>query len=409
MNILMLYAYYEPEVAASMYLITNIADDLAKYGFDVDIYTPMPSRGINKETIKKYRKIPLELLFEGKLRIHRLLMPREGKNTILRALRYLYLNLILLFKGIFVKADVIFIESTPPTQGFMAVILKKIRKIPVLYYLQDIFPDSLINAGMTSRNSIIFKIGRVIENYTYKNADKIIVISDDFKKNIIDKGVPEDKIEVVYLWGDEKSVIPIEREKNKLIKKYDLDKDRFYVTYCGNIGFTQNMDMLVEVAKELENYKDIYFVIVGDGAYKNEFEMQIVSKNIKNMKLIPFQLYEDISHVFSLGDVGLIISKAGIGQNSVPSKTWSIMSAERAVIASFDLNSELCKIIKEAECGLSVQAGNKEGLKKAIIELYKDREKARKMGERGRCYINKYLTREVGTGKIIKIISNILY
>lgn len=408
MKILMLNAYYEPEVAASMYLTTNINEDLVKYGFELDVYTPMPSRGISEEIIKKYESIPLEVLYDGKLKIHRFSIPREGKNSLLRALRYVYLNFILLVKGIFAKADVIFIDSTPPTQGFMAAILKKIKRIPVVFYLQDIFPDSLVNAGMTKNNSIIFKIGRFIENYTYKNVDKIIVISEDFKQNIMAKGVPEDKIEVVYIWVDEKAVIPIARSNNKLIDIYGLDKDKFYITYCGNIGFSQNMDMLVDVAKDLENYPNMFFGIFGDGAYKEELQAQIINKNIKNVMLIPFQPYEDISHVFSLCDAGLIISKSGIGQNSIPSKTWSIMSAERAVIASFDLDSELSRIIKESECGLCTQADNKEELKKAILDLYNNKEKTIEMGKKGRRYIIENLTRETGTYRIIDIIGKVV-
>src|SRR5699024_10501649 len=130
---------------------------------------------------------------------------------------------------------------TPPILGAKAALVKKFRHIPFIYTLQDIFPDSLVSTGLTHQGSLLWLIGQRLENFTYRNADKIIVISDDFKRNIVAKGVPEHKIEVVYNWVDEKAVTPIEREANRLITRYGLDKDKFYATYCGNIGLTQNM------------------------------------------------------------------------------------------------------------------------------------------------------------------------
>lgn len=403
MKVLLLSAYYEPEVAASLYLATNLNEDLANSGFDVEVYTPMPSRGISDETREKYKQKPIEILCEGRLIIHRIRMPKEAKGTMARAVRYILLNIMLFFRGLGTKADVIFLYSTPPTQGLMGAWLKKIKKVPVIYDLQDIFPDSLINTGLTA-NNVIIKIGRIMENYIYKNVSRIIVISEDLKKNLIRKGVPEDKVDIVYNWVDENAVRPIERKDNVLISRYNLNQDSFYITYSGNIGHTQNMDMLVDIAKELVDYKNIRFIIIGDGSYKQDLVRLIKKNEITNITMLPFQPYEDISHVFSLGDVGLIISKAKIGENSVPSKTWSIMSAARPVLASFDIDSELCSIINKAHCGLCVSADNKKVLKNAILELYNNRDMSKEIGENGRRYILENLTREKGTSRIREII-----
>lgn len=405
MKVLLLSAYYEPEVAASLYLATNLNEDLANSGFDVEVYTPMPTRGVSDEIREKYKQKSTEILCEGRLAIHRIRIPKESKGTIARAIRYIFLNILLFFKGLGTEADIIFLYSTPPTQGLMGAWLKKIKKVPVIYDLQDIFPDSLINTGLTT-NRIILKIGKMMENYTYKNVSRIIVISEDFKKNLLSKGVLENKIDIVYNWVDENAVHPIERKDNILISRYKhLKQDNFYITYSGNIGHTQNMDMLVDVAEELVDYKNISIIIIGDGSYKQDLVRLIKEKKITNIIMLPFQPYEDISHVFSLGDVGLIISKANIGQNSVPSKTWSIMSAARPVLASFDIDSELCNIINRAHCGLCVPADNKEALKTAILELYNNRVRSKEIGENGRRYILDNLTREKGTSRIREIIT----
>lgn len=407
MKLLVFSAYYEPEIAASLYLSTNLYEDMAAFGWEIDLFVPMPTRGVDNKTRRKYKKNKLELKYDGKLKIHRVSMMKERENTFLRAFRYLILNLAFIWKGLFKKTNLIFVQSTPPTQGAMAALLKKLKRVPLIYNLQDVFPDSLVNTGLTKKGSIIWRIGRMIENFTYRNTDKIIVISKDFKQNIIDKGVPEDKIEVIYNWVDEKAVVPVNKSENILYDKYGLDKNKFYITYCGNIGFTQNLDMLVDVAKRLEEYKNIQFILIGDGAYKAKLKCLISERNVSNIKLLPFQPYKDISHVFSLGDIGLILSKANVGQNSFPSKTWSIMSAERFVLASFDMKSELNSIILEADCGICVPPDDKEAFKNAIVELYNNRAMLVEKGRNGRRYILKNLTREKGTSKYIETIKKV--
>ena len=404
MKILLLPAYFYPEQAASSYLGDNIRQALCEAGCDVVLYAPMPSRGISKEVREEYKRRKLEYWHDGRLEIHRFSMYGEGKNPILRALRYVFCWCAQLWKGIRAKdIDLIYLASTPPIQGVLGGLLKKIKKVPFVYNLQDIFPDSLAGTRLAKKGGLLWKIGRVIENFTYRNADKIIVISEDFKRNIMAKGVPEEKIVVVYNWVDEEAVKHVPREENKLFDAYGLDRNKFYITYSGNIGLTQNMDMLLEVAKELEMNPDIQFVLIGEGAYKKRVQEIIAEQKIGNVTLLPFQPYEDISHVFSLGDAGLVISKPGVGENSVPSKTWSILSASRPVLANFDEN-ELKTIVAENQCGIFTKAGDKEAFKLAILDLYNDRARSEQLGRNGREFILKNLTRAVGTQKYVDVI-----
>jgi glycosyltransferase involved in cell wall biosynthesis len=178
--------------------------------------------------------------------------------------------------------DIIFVQSTPPTQGLIAAIIKFLRKKPFIYNLQDIFPDSLLNAGMIKQKKVIWKIGKLIESITYKSADKIVVISEDFKNILIKRGVDENKIEVIYNWVDQNAVIPMQRKDNVLFDKYNLDKSKFYVCYSGNIGYSQNLEMLLDVAVDLVEYSEIHFIIIGDGAFKSEFQRLVEKNNAAN-------------------------------------------------------------------------------------------------------------------------------
>ena len=450
MKILQLTGYFYPEKAASIYLEENRFQAFADAGFDMVVYAPTPTRGITDEEYLEYRKRTFEKMYDGKLDVHRFKMFREGKNPLVRFLRYFLVSMLQFYYGVRAKdIDLIYVASTPPTQGALAALVKKFKHKPFVYNLQDIFPDSLVGTGLAKKGGLLWKVGRVIENFTYRNADKIIVISEDFKRNIMAKGVPEEKIVVIYNWVDEEAVVDVPREENKLFDKYGLDRSKFYITYNGNIGLTQNMDMLLEVAKELQQScgssspmggleaatqrlrnvengseaasqplgtvekgsspagvqgeRGIHFVLVGEGAYKAEVEKRIKEQGITNVTLLPFQPYEDISHVFSLGDVSLVISKPGVGANSVPSKTWSIMSASRPVLANFDEN-ELKTIIENNHCGIFTKAGDKEAFKEAILKLYHNPELCKEYGRNGRQFVMENLTKEVGTRKYVEVI-----
>lgn len=407
MRILQLAGYFFPEKAASIYLEENRYEAFSDAGIKTIVYAVRPQRGLTEEEYKEYKHKKLEMMYNGGVEVHRFAMYREGKNAVLRALRYFFISAIQLWKGIWSKnIDLIYVASTPPTQGALAALVKKFKRVPFVYNLQDIFPDSLAGTGLAKKDGFLWKIGRAIENFTYRNADKIIVISQDFKKNIMAKGVPEDKIVVVYNWVDQNAVKNIPRSENKLFAMYGLDPSKFYVTYNGNIGLTQNMDMLLEVAKSLEEKEDIHFVLVGNGAYLEQVKQIVAERNISNVHLLPFQPYEDISYVFSLGDVSLVISKPGVGENSVPSKTWSIMSASRPVLANFDEN-ELKTIIEENKCGIFTKAGDKVAFTDAILKLYNDRELCKEYGRNGRQFVMDNLTRESGTKKYVDVIKSL--
>lgn len=407
MKILKLSSYCYPEQVASSHLTNDLYESYKDAGIECDIYTPTPSRGIDEETRKKYKKIKYEELYGGAVRIHRFAMFPEPKNSLFRAFRYTLCIIINFFNGLFAKGiDVYVSSSTPPINGLVMALLKIFKRFKIVYNLQDVFPDSLVNTGMTKKGSFIWKIGALVEKITYWAADKIVVISEDFKENILKKGVPEEKIEVLYNWVDENAVVSIPREENKLFDEYGLDRGKFYISYSGNIGHTQNMDMLLEVAEELKENEDIGIILVGDGAYKKEVERMVKERNLSNVTLIPFQPYEDISYVFSLGDVGLLISKAGVGTNSVPSKTWSYMSAERPILASFDKDSELARILEENNCGVCVNADNKEELKCAILKL-KDIDLTT-YGNNGRNFVIENVSRDKCVKKHIDILKSMV-
>ena len=185
MRVLFLPAYFKPEKAASDYLWDNLYEAFSVNDIVLETYAPSPCRGVSEDIKKEYR-CKDEVLYDGHLVVKRFNLYEEGKNPIIRALRYVVCWFKHLRRGLSAKnCDCVFLASTPPIQGMIGAFIKKYRKIPFIFNLQDIFPDSLVNNGLAKRGGLLWKIGRVIENFTYNHADKIIVISVDFKKNIL--------------------------------------------------------------------------------------------------------------------------------------------------------------------------------------------------------------------------------
>lgn len=415
MKILRLRAYCYPENAAASAMNEDLENEFVRRKIFSVNYTPMPSRGITDEVRKEYKKKKYEEFKDGYVTVHRFPMIKEGTNFIQRTIKFLLCNIVEYFMGSSAKdIDIVFGSSTPPTQGMLCgKVAKRLskkygKKVPFIYSLQDIFPDSLLNAGMTKKGSLLWKIGRIIENTTYKNADKIIVISEDFKKNIMAKGVSEEKIVVVPNWADTDGIYPVERKDNVLFDRYGLDRDKFYISYSGNVGYTQNMDLLLDTAKEIKDeFYDVRFVIIGEGAAKSDIEKRIREENIDNVILLPFQPYEEIAYVFGIGDVGLIISKSGVGSNSVPSKTWGYMAAEKPILASFDRECEFASLLSTVGCGLCAEADNKDELIKAIRQMANAADLS-KMGKLGKTYLQTELNKEKCVKMYVDTITSVM-
>lgn len=381
----------------------------AEAGIETIIHTPSPTRGIDDQTYKKYKKIKYEEMESGFVKINRFSMFREGRNPIFRALRYVLVNIKQYRKSVKTQGvDVVFGSSTPPTQGILnGLVVKKLskkqgRKVPMVYCLQDIFPDSLVTTGLTKKGSLLWKIGRKIENYTYKNADKIIVVSESMKRNILEKGVPEEKIVVVSNWIDTEATKPVAKEDNRLFEEFNISRDKFTVLYAGNFGKAQGADVVLETAEKLKDNKGIQFVIFGGGA---EFEKaKEKAENLDNVIINPLLPQERVSEVYSLGDVALITCKKGVGTSGMPSKTWSIMACETPIIAAFDTDSELAEVIEKANAGVTVEPENADRLADAILEMANGKAMS---FTGGREYTLENASKDKCTAKYVEVIKSV--
>lgn len=404
MRLIYFVQYFLPEKASGMQLVEDLLEGFAAQGWYVDLYTPTPTRGVTKEQRKAYAKMRIEKKCGGKVTIHRMHLYGEGRNFIARAFRYFIFSIECFWKAITVPANFIFTGSGPPTQGVIVGLAKIVSGKKFIYNLQDIFPDSLVTAGICSEKSPLMKVGRWMERFTYRHADVIITISDDMKDNVLRKGVPPEKVAVVRNWVDTDKVKPVTREENRLFDELNLPREQFYVVYAGNLGKVQGVEVIIEAARLLKDHLDIQFVIFGNGC--EEESIKKLGADLSNLSFFDLQSIERVSEVYSMGDVAIIPCKPGTGGSGMPSKTWTIMATGTPIIASFDLGGEMEQMMREADCGFCTEAGNAEKLSDAILKLYDDFELKEKKGLDARNYVEEYACKEICVRQYIEDIES---
>lgn len=408
MKLVYLVQYFSPEKASGLQLVEDLLEGFSAHGWKTDVFTPTPTRGVTDEQRKEYVRKRVEIKYDGRLTIHRMHLYREGKGFVGRAIRYLLFSIECFWKAATVPADFIFTGSGPPTQGVVVGLAKKVSGKKVIYNLQDIFPDSLVTSGICGENSFLMKIGHAMENFTYRNADHIITITDDMKANIMKKGVPEDKISVVRNWIDTDKVKHISREDNLLFDELKLPRDGFYVVYAGNLGKVQGVDVILKTASLMKNNRDIKFVIFGNGSEEENLKKIVNDKHLDNVLMLPLQPIERASEVYSMADVSIISCTPGTGGSGMPSKTWTIMAAGVPIIASFDMPSEMERTIEEAECGFCTRAGDENELTEKIIRVFGDSRLKKCLGQNARRYAEKNVSKAEAVEKYIKSIERLV-
>ncbi len=394
MKVTVIAGYFPPEQSADSRLNQDLVESLAERGMDVTLLVPFPTRGVAKDIQAEYMS-KCDEQPSAHLRIMRI--GGSGKyhqGLLARAVGFLQKSVLLYQAAKKTNADVYLIVSTPPFLGYAAALLSK--KKPVAYKLQDIFPDSLIHSKNLTERNLLIRILRKLERWVYRRVTRIIASSEDMKGTLIARGVPDDKISVIYDWIDEQKCYPIAKTENPLIQKFQLSPDNFHVCYAGNIGFLQNIETIVRAAELLEKKApDIQFLIIGEGAWKPQLDELLAKTPHQNIHCFPMQPVNEIAAVYSLGDVGLVSLKPDITRFALPSKTWDILSAGRPVICEIDLYSCLRRVIEENRCGYAVAPGDAETMAARILDLYEHWDEARAMGQRGRVCIEKHLTRRI--------------
>ncbi len=396
MKILYICQYFHPELARG----NDIVFHWAEQGHDVHVVTCIPNypKGKFYDGYGLFHK--RHEVVNGVRVTHLPIIPR-GSNRIMLALNYFSFLFVtwtyILFHALNHKYDFVFVlQLSPVTMSAPGVLYKRMRKVPLYTWVQDLWPESLTAAGGIKNKLILNYFAGFVKD-EYKYSDKILISSRSFEKHVMGYGDYKDKIVYYPQWAEDvfhaKQEVTLPEMPNG-----------FKVMFAGNMGEAQDFTHIVDAA-ELVRGTDIRFVIVGDGRKKAWVEEQVKSRHLEdNLILLGRYPVSYMPAFFEKADVMLVVLKnETIFNMTLPAKVQTYMMAGRPVIGM--INGEGGEIIREAVCGLSVPAESPELLVAALKEMRNmSSEELGRMGENGRKYCLKYFQKDKCLQDLDKLI-----
>jgi len=407
MRILLLSTYFQPDIASTGVLMTQLAEELANLGHRITVITSMPHYDANR-IWEKYRSKLVVRERRGPIDVYRLYLyvPSEKGRFLGRLMNYLSFNILSALTGMLLnKHDVVLVPSPPLTNGLSADIISRFRRIPFLYNVQDIWPDVVIRAGVMTNPRAISFFHR-LEQYVYSRAAALAVISEDFRCNLLAKGVHSNKIQVIPNFFDTDFVRPLSR-KNGFSSEHGLD-GKFVVLFAGNVGHSQGLETVLDAAKQLADLEDVLILIVGNGVAKTGLEAYTQKLGLRNVRFLAFQPHEALPEMYASSDVCLVPLRKGFTNESVPCKVFTIMASGRPMIAAVDQGSDTWQMVEEAQCGLCIEPENSQSLAEAIRVLYADHALRQRLGRNGREHVVRHYTRQAVGRQYHKLLTSIV-
>jgi colanic acid biosynthesis glycosyl transferase WcaI len=405
MKILFMAQCYAPEDVSAAVLITELAVDLAERGHQVSIVTGAPNYPQGR-VFEGYRNLPYSAeMLDGVRVIRTWSYISPSKKVLPRLFHYGTYSATAFYGGLFAqRPDVIVSYSPPLPLGFSAWLLSRIFRVPWVLQLEDLYPDAAIAAGVLTEKKLI-NFFYAMEKFFYRKAQYISVISKIFYRNLLSKGVPNSKMEIIPIWADPDEIKPMKKE-NGFRKKHGLDK-KLVVMYAGNIGHTSCLEDVLYAAEILLGEEDIEFLIVGEGVKKEALEAVKQAKALSNVLFLPFQPREIFSEMLAAADVSLVTLNTESALSSMPSKIFNHMASARPILAVTPPESEIAQIIAEANCGWNVPPESPEKLAEAIAQLKAREQTLIQMGHNGRICLEKNYSRSHCVDAYEKMLINV--
>ncbi len=391
MTILLIAGYYYPETIGAGIWIRQLAIDLKAQGHEVSVLTSFPNyphgsifsgyrnRLVHRETI------------DGISVIRTWTYATPSKAFWARVAAFGSFCASAAFGGLLARtrADVVYAILPPLPLGLSALLLARAVRARLILNVQDIYPDVAVSLGVL-RNPYAIRFFANLERWIYRKADRIVVISEGFRRNLLNKGVRSEKLTVVPNWADCESIRPLGRENS--FRQQHSRPGEFVVLYSGGLSHNSHLEPVLEAARLLAN-DSFRFLIAGEGVHKTALMGHAARLNLQNVSFLPFQPLNQYAEALAAADATLVTLHPGATFASVPSKVYKQMAAGRPIVAVAETESEIARLVEESGCGLSIPPNDVNGLAEALRRLAVRREETILMGAAGRQYIENVCSR----------------
>lgn len=374
---------YWPDQAATGQLLTDLAEDLvSRYGTEV---TVVAGRSLNASREEgRWRAGPVGREAHGGVAI------RRANGTRMRPGRFVARasNYISYFTAATVasfgvgRPDVVVSMTDPPIIGLAALWTARRTGARFVFLCEDIFPEVAALVEDFHNPAVNAALDR-INRYLLRHADGIIAIGDRMRRRLVEeKGADPGRVHVIHNWADCDAIVPGPKD-NAFARRHGL-VDRFVVMHSGNVGLSQNLEVLIEAADRLRSKELLTIAIVGDGSTRQALEAAAAARHLSNVRFFPYQPRASLPDSFATADAFVVSLKRGLEGFIVPSKVYGILAAGRPYIAATDSSSEAAVIARDGQCGLVAAPDDPAALADAIATMYDHPAATKEMGERAR-------------------------
>ncbi|MBH8554120.1 glycosyltransferase family 4 protein [Nostocaceae cyanobacterium CENA357] len=405
---ILIYSYnYHPEPIGIAPLMTELAEGLVERGHEVRVITGMPNYP-QRQIYEGYRgKLYVNEQKNG-VTIQRSYLRIKSKpnliDRLLLELSFVFTSLPQALKG--QRPDVILLTVPPLLVCLPATLLGWLYNCPVVLNVQDILPEAAVRVGLI-KNKLIIRAFETLEKFAYRTAHTISVIADGFVDNLLQKGVPANKIACIPNWVNLNFIRPLSKQNNSWRRAHQLD-DKFVVLYSGNIALTQGLETVVEAAVRLRHIKDIAFVIAGESKALERLQQHCLSCGADNVLLVPLQPREKLPQMLAAADVGLIVQKRNVISFNMPSKIPLLLASGRPIVGSVPATGTAAKAIQQSGGGIVVEPESPESLANALQHLYANPALAAQLGNKGRKFAVKNYAFEQALDSYEKLFADVV-
>jgi colanic acid biosynthesis glycosyl transferase WcaI len=415
MKILYVSQYFPPEMGAPAARAAELSRHWAAAGHEVSVLTGFPNHPtgiVPPEYRRKLRRLVAQEQTDGVNVIRTWLLPFPNRKAHERMLNYSSFCLSTASTGLFLtRPDVIIATSPQLLVGLSGWWLARSKRVPFVFEVRDLWPESLAAVGMSEGNSLLHRSLAKIAGFLYHHADRIVVVTPAFEDYLMKHWrVPREKISVIEN-GVETQLFAPEPSSGKAaiaLRKDLASEGKFIVSYIGTMGMAHGLETMIAAASQLRDTNpEIVFLMLGEGAEKERIAALAHKRGLNNLRFVDQQPREKIPAYICASDVCLVLlKKAELFKTVIPTKMLEFMSCACPVILGVD--GQARAILEEARGGLVIEPENSDALAEAIRYLATNREAARALGKNGREYVVRKFSRRQTAERYIRVLEQLL-
>ncbi len=280
------------------------------------------------------------------------------------------------------RPDVVVSLTDPPIVGLTALAAARRSGARFVFLCEDVFPEvaSLLE---DFHNELVNRTLDRTNRRLLREADAVVALGERMRSRLVDeKGADPARVHVIHNWADCEAILPGPKD-NPFSRSLGI-VDRFVLMHSGNVGLSQNLDVVLEAADRLRSKERLTILIVGEGARREALERDALRRGLTNVRFTGYQPKSELHESFAAADAFLVSLKPGIEGYIVPSKLYGILAAGRPYVAATDPSCEAAEIVRQHHCGLLAKPGDPADLAEKIAALYDDPAATRAMGVNAR-------------------------